>query len=247
MRKKDRWVLVTGGSRGIGKALVTNLSHEYDVVFTYANSEEKAQALTNSINAMKDHGNVIAEKCDVRDIDRTKILCSQLIDKLGPPYGIICNAGITRDDIFLKMSPENWYGVIDNNLNGAFGILHHMVPHIIQEKCGSIIFMSSIAAIKGVIGQTNYSASKAAMLGFSRSLARELSRFKITVNAILPGFVETDMTDLLSEQKKDIVKSIPLRRFADPIEIYYLVDYLLSDKSRYITGQEFVIDGGLTI
>ena len=99
MRKKNRWVLVTGGSRGIGKALVTNLSRDYDMVFTYANSEEKAQALTNNINAMKDHGNVIAEKCDVRDIDRTKALCSQLIDKLGTPYGIICNAGITRDNI----------------------------------------------------------------------------------------------------------------------------------------------------
>lgn len=247
MINKEKWILVTGGSRGIGKALVENLSHDYNVVFTYVNSDDLAQALVHSLTARKGNKKVIAKKCDVRNPHQIQETCASLIETFGAPYGVISNAGITRDELFLKMEPKNWYDVINSNLNGAFEIIHHIVPHMIHEKCGSIIFMSSIAAIKGVIGQTNYSASKAALIGFSQSLACELSRFKITVNTILPGFVETDMTDVLLEKKKELIKSIPMKRFASPIEIYYLAEYLLSEKSRYVTGQKFIIDGGLTI
>ncbi|MDF7673979.1 3-oxoacyl-ACP reductase FabG [Acetobacteraceae bacterium ESL0709] len=247
MQPHDKWILITGGSRGIGKSLVEYLSQSYNTVFTYASSDEKAKSLVGSLSQKDGRGWVIAEKCDVRDAEATRDMCRRLTETYAPPYGLISNAGITRDELMLKMDPRNWHDVIDSNLNGAFNIVHALSPFMVQERQGSIIFMSSVAATKGIVGQTNYSASKAGLLGLTRSLALELSRFKITVNAILPGYIDTDMTDLLGEQKKVISKSIPLRRFADPIEVAYLADFLLSDKSRYITGQSLTIDGGVAV
>lgn len=240
-----KWILVTGGSRGIGRTLVETLANEWNVVFTWRNGQEQSQAVIDTCRDLP--GWVEGYQCDGSQAEAVAALGAQLLEKHGAPYAIIHNAGITRDGLHVSQTSENWEQVIATNLNAVFYWNKALLAAMMAEKSGAIVLMSSVTGIKGNIGQTAYGATKAAMLGLARSLALETGRFNIRVNCLLPGIIESDMTaEIPPEQLAAFKKQIPLRRFGKPEEVAQCVEFLLSDASRYMTGQALVLDGGLT-
>lgn len=241
------WVLVTGGARGIGRSTVEYLCHRgYEVVFTYSTSQEQAAALSESQTRVGLR--CTAVKCDGRNKAHVKEAVAGLLAQKGAPYALINNMGICRDATILRMNDDEWESVIETNLGSAFSFTQQVARSMIARRDGVIIQISSVAGIKGVVGQTNYSASKAGLIGFTRSLALELARFNIRVNAIAPGFIDTDMlSQLSSDRRSSLASSIPLRRIGSVADVTGLVDFLLSDKASYIIGQTLVVDGGLTV
>ena len=237
--------VVTGGSRGIGKTIVEELaSRGVHTILTYRTGAEDALALQEE---MKGHGwSCRAVQLDVTD----KAACQTLINDLYQEFGaldiLVNNAGVNRDSLLFSMSDEQWHSVIDADLNGVFHMTRAAVFHMMRMKKGRIINLSSISGISGIKGQCNYSAAKAAVIGFTKALAKETGQFGIAVNAVAPGGVSTSMTDALSPQALDeMIREIPMKRLCTPEEVSNVVCYLALWSPVYLTGTTIVLDGGL--
>ena len=237
--------LVTGGSRGIGKAIAQKLSETSNVAVGYSNSKEQAVEVVNSIQA--NGGNAIAVQIDVTDNDSVE-KCFELIEKEFSLVEILVNnAGITKDNIFPRLKQDDWDSVIDTNLTGSFRTSQRAIKGMMKNKWGRILFISSVAGISGNTGQSNYAASKAGMIGLAKTISKELGSRNITSNVIAPGYIDTDMTSFLNdEQKEEIIGQLSIKRVGKPEDIANMVAFLCSDESEYITGQVFPVDGGLT-
>lgn len=243
---QQAWVFVTGGSRGIGAGIVRGLAAAgYDVIFTYLSSSEAADALAAECS----RGGIRCRglRCDMADGDQVDALAEELCHVYGAPYAVINNAGIARDSLIFMMGRDKWSDVIRNNLDAAYYVTHAFIPKMVENEGGCLINLSSVTAIKGNAGQSNYGATKAALIGLTKSLAVELGRFKVRVNAIAPGLIETEMTDKMPEnQRKKLVGHVPLGCLGSVDDVSAMVVFLLGAGGRYITGQTLVIDGGLT-
>ncbi len=237
--------LITGGSRGIGESIVLQYAKEgADIAFTYVSSAEKAEAVVNA--AEKFGVKVMAYKSDASDYNQAESLINDIISVFGKIDILINNAGITKDTLMLRMSEEQWDQVIDVNLKSVFNLTKHVLKPMMKQKAGSIINMSSVVGVFGNAGQANYAASKAGIIGFSKSIAKEVGSRNIRCNVIAPGFIETDMTHVLTDdQKKAYVDSIPLKRLGAGEDVANACVFLGSDMSMYISGQIISVCGGL--
>lgn len=239
--------LVTGASRGIGKQIALALAKEgYDIAFTFNSNKEMAEAVKLEIEEVG--SKALAIKADVSSKEDVENMVKLIGEELGTVDILINNAGITKDNLLIRMSEEDWDDVIAVNLKSAFLTSKAVARSMMKKRYGKIINLSSVVGIMGNAGQANYSASKAGLIGLTKSTAKELAARGIRVNAIAPGFVSTDMTNALSDEvKKAMLVAIPLGYFASPKEISDLVVFLASEKSDYITGQVIEIDGGMNI
>tara|TARA_X000001036_G_scaffold23452_2_gene19630 strand:- start:3547 stop:4266 length:720 start_codon:yes stop_codon:yes gene_type:complete len=230
---------ITGASRGIGLAIANTLNqHGYDVIGT-ARGEFNFDPVNKNVK-------MISLQLDITSREEIKNLPSKLKEMELMPNIIINNAGITSDQLFLRMSELDWDKVIDTNLNGVFNVTKAFIKHLVKSKSGRVINISSVSGLMGNPGQVNYSSAKAALGGFTKSLAKEVGSRNITVNSIAPGFIDTDMTSYLNDEAKaEIVKGIPLQKLGSTDDIADLVLYLASEKGAYITGQTISVDGGL--
>jgi len=238
--------IVTGGSRGIGKAIVVRLAHAgLDVRFTYLNSEPAATALVEQLRAQSHC--VAAKRVNARDASDCAAMVEQTIAECGRLDVVVNNAGITADHLLPMMGEQAWSAVLETSLNGLFGTSKPAATQMMRQRAGRIVNLTSVSGLVGIPGQTNYSAAKAAIIGFTRSLAKELATWGVAVNAVAPGFVETDMvSSLTAAQRAASIARVPMRRFASADEIAALVAYLALECPAYLTGQTIVIDGGLT-
>ena len=244
---KDKVALVTGASRGIGRQIAIQLAcHGAKVIVNYCGSKEAAKEVVDTI--VNTGGTAEAIRCDVSDFGATKEMIQQIMDKYEKVDILVNNAGISRDSLLIKMSEDDFDIVVSTNLKGAFNTIRHLYRNFVKQRSGKIINISSVSGVMGNAGQANYSASKAGIIGLTKSLARELASRNICVNAIAPGFVETDMTNRLSQSVIESAKQmIPLQKFGKPQDIAELVVFLASERADYITGQVICVDGGMSI
>lgn len=244
---ENKIALVTGGSRGIGKEIALSLAKEGAIVIVnYNGSKESAEAVVEEIIAAG--GKAESYQCNVADGAACEAMVKDLIEKHGRVDILVNNAGITRDNLLMKMSEEDFDSVIDTNLKGTFHTIRYLSRYFLKQRSGKIINISSVVGIGGNAGQANYSASKAGIIGLTKSVARELASRGINVNAVAPGMVDTEMTQVLSDSvKEEMMKQIPLRKMGNTKNIADAVVFLASDKSDYITGQVLVVDGGMTM
>ena len=242
---KNKTILITGGSRGIGKGIVLAFAKAgANVIINYANSKEKADTVTKEVNKLG--GNAKAIQADISNFNQAKKLVDQAIETFGQIDVLINNSGITKDNLMLRMKEEDFDQVIDVNLKGTWNMCKHLTRNFLKNKSGSIINISSVVGLIGNAGQTNYVASKAGIIGLTKSLAKEFASRNIRVNAIAPGFIETEMTDKIPKDVKDnYLKQIPLNRPGTPEDIANLCLFLASDKANYITGQVISVNGGM--
>lgn len=245
MKLKNKVALVTGASRGIGRAIASEFVRQgANIIFTYFKNEELAKDLETEIKGLG--GEACAVKIDTRDFQKAKELIEFVKEKFGTIDILVNNAGIIKDKALMLMEQSDWLDVIDTNLNGLFNVTRAAIVTFLKQKSGNIINITSVSGIIGLSRQTNYAASKAGIIGFTKALAREVAPFNIRVNAIAPGFVETDMTLTLKEDyKQKLEQEIPLGRFGKVEEVAKLAVFLASEESGYITGQTIRIDGGL--
>lgn len=244
---ENRVAIVTGGTRGIGRAIVKELAARgANVVFTYAKSKESADQLVSEIEAAE--GKASGFQSDATNAKAAEEMIKEVKAKFGSIDYLVNNAGVTRDNLILRMSEDEWDTVLDTNLKGVFNITKHAVAVMVRQKRGSVLNISSISGVVGMAGQTNYSASKAGLIGFTKALAKEVARRNINVNALALGLIETEMTSVLAEEyKQKMLEQIPLGRYGNVEEIARIVTFLLSDDAKYITGQVIQADGGLAI
>jgi 3-oxoacyl-[acyl-carrier protein] reductase len=245
---KGKHFLVTGGNRGIGKAIVLELLESgANVSYTYNSNEQEALQSFATLEKMYE-GRVAVFKADVRCEQRSFELITEIENsKLGVLHGLVNNAGITADNAFYSMTTDQWKNVIDTNLNGFFYMSRNAIKSLIRRSQSKIINISSVSGLGGSIGQANYAAAKAGIISLTKTMALEFAKFNVQINAVAPGFIDTDMISKMNDlEKGKINKTIPTRRMGTPREVASLVIFLASDKSDYITGQTFIIDGGLT-
>lgn len=235
---ENKIVLVTGGSRGIGKSIAELLNNEgATVIVTYKNSIDEEYFKSKNISFYK---------CDVADESSVKEMVDTIIKEHTKIDVLVNNAGVTKDGLLMRMSGDDWDIVLDTNLKGVFNMTKAVTRGMMSKRYGKVINITSISGIMGNAGQANYSASKAGVIGFTKSIAKELSSRNINVNAIAPGFIETEMTDKLTEEvKQSYMNLIPMKRFGKGEEIAKVVKFLASDESAYITGQTICVDGGI--
>jgi len=242
---KNKVAVVTGGSRGIGRAICEAFcKNGADVAFLDAGSMEVAEETASYLAQFGTK--VKAYACDISDFDKTTEVFKDILAEFGTVDILVNNAGITRDKLLLSMKPEEFTSVIDINLVGAYNTVKQVYPVMLKKRAGKIINVSSVAGVMGNPGQTNYAASKAGLIGFTKSIAKELGSRGICCNAIAPGFVRTPMTTNFAD-KEEFLNAIPMKRFAEPEEIANLVLFLSSDMANYITGEVIRIDGGMAM
>jgi 3-oxoacyl-[acyl-carrier protein] reductase len=246
-RLDERVAIVTGAARGIGRAIALELGRRgASIIVNYHHNTDAANEVVTAIQAAG--GTARAFQADVSNYAQAEALIKEAVDSFGRLDILINNAGITRDMVIMMMSEEDWDLVITTNLKSAFNCSKAAVRHMMRKRYGRIINVSSVAGIAGNAGQTNYSASKAGLIGFTKALAREVAARNITVNAVAPGFIPTDLTESVPQEIKDAsLEAIPLKRWGTPEEVAYAVAFLASDEAAYITGQVLSIDGGLVM
>lgn len=244
---KGKTALVTGASRGIGRAIALALAEAgANVAVNYAGSREKAEQVVSDIEGLG--GKAIAIQANVAQEEDVRSMVKEVIGEFGSLNILVNNAGITRDNLLMRMKGQDWDDVINTNLKGVFNATKAVSRQMMKQRAGRIINVASVTGVIGNPGQANYAASKAGILGLTKSSARELAARNITVNAIAPGFIATDMTDELGDEvKAEMLKQIPLARFGKPEDVAALVKFLASEESGYITGQTFCVDGGMVM
>lgn len=247
MSLEGKIALVTGASRGIGRQVALTLAKKGAmVIVNYNGSQARAEDVEKEIVA--EGGKAVVYGCDVSDFAKAEDMIKSIIKEYGSIDILVNNAGVTRDNLLMKMSEEDFDKVISTNLKGAFNCIKHVSRQMLRQKSGRIVSISSVVGIAGNAGQANYAASKAGIIGLTKSAAKELGSRGITVNAIAPGYVETEMTEVLSEELKEkMVENIALRRAGKPEDIANAVAFLVSEEASYITGQVISVDGGMTI
>jgi len=245
MSEKKKFALVTGGSRGIGKAICLQLARdtEYKILINYQSNESAAQETLNEIEKIGGSAELIQFNVGEALEVQSKLDNWHEDNKEAIIEVIVNNAGITKDGMFMWMKPEDWNSVINTSLNGFFNVTNHLIQKLLVHKYGRIINMVSVSGLKGTPGQTNYSAAKGGIIAATKALAQEIAKRNITVNAVAPGFIRTDMTGELDE--KELKKMIPLNRFGEAEEVAHLVSFLASRKASYITGEVININGGI--
>lgn len=246
-RFENEIVLVTGAGRGIGASIAKRFASEgAEVIVNYSGNDEAAQKTVDEITATG--GQAQKYKCSVNDSESVKVMIDEIIKKFGRIDILVNNAGITKDGLMLRMTDEDFDRVIDVNLKGTFNCTKYVSKYMLKQKSGKIINISSVVGLSGNAGQVNYSASKAGIIGITKSAAKELSSRGITVNAVAPGYVDTDMTKVLSDNiRNEILKNIPLQRMGNVEDISNCVAFLASEDASYITGQVISVDGGMHI
>lgn len=237
--------LVTGAGRGIGREIALTLAgYGADVIVNYNGSADKAEAVAEEIRRMGRRAK--AMQCSVADFEACKTMTEEALKEFGHIDILVNNAGITKDNLLMRISEEDFDAVMDTNLKGTFNTIRHLYKAFLKQRSGRIINLSSVTGILGNAGQANYAASKAGVIGLTKSAARELASRNITVNAVAPGFIDTDMTQAMTDTAKEAVLSqIPLKRVGNPKDIAETVAFLASDKAAYITGQVISVDGGM--
>ncbi|MFT7820239.1 3-oxoacyl-[acyl-carrier-protein] reductase [Bacillus siamensis] len=245
--RNEKTAVVTGASRGIGRAIALDLAKNgCNVVVNYSGSEAKANEVVDEIKSLG--RNAIAVKADVSNSEEVQNMMKEAVAEFSSIDILVNNAGITKDNLLMRMKENEWDDVININLKGVFNCTKAVTRQMMKQRSGRIINVSSIVGVSGNPGQANYVAAKAGVIGLTKSSAKELASRNITVNAIAPGFISTDMTDKLSKEVQDeMLKQIPLARFGDPSDISSVVTFLASEGSRYMTGQTLHIDGGMVM
>ena len=244
---KGKCAVITGASRGIGKCIATKFAKEgANVVINYRNNEEEALKVKQELEDLGSQ--VLVVKADVSELEQAENLIKEAKKEFGRVDILVNNAGITKDNLIIRMKEEDFDSVIKTNLKGAFNCLKAVTPIMLKQKYGKIVNMASVVGVVGNPGQVNYCASKAGLIGMTKSLAKERGSRNITVNAIAPGFIDTDMTKILSDdQKKKILSQIPLNKFGNVEDIANVALFLGSENSNYITGQVIHVDGGMAM
>ena len=241
----NKVALVTGATRGIGKQIaLTFAENGYDVAINYRKENEELEITKKEIEA--NNVKCLAVQGDISNFEDCERFVKEIIEEYGKIDVLVNNAGITKDMLLMRMKKEDFESVIDINLVGIFNVTKNVISHMMKARSGKIINISSVVGVSGNAGQTNYSASKAGIIGFTKSLAKEVASRNILVNAVAPGFIETSMTDILKDDiKEEIAKTIPLKRMGTTKDVANLVKFLASDESSYITGQVINVDGGM--
>ena len=247
MQLQNKIALVTGGTRGIGKAIVVALAEAgANVAFTYRSSKESADAIAADLQAKGKRA--VGYQSDASDFNQANEIVQKVIQEFGRIDILVNNAGITKDGLLMRMSESDWDAVITTNLKSVFSFTKAACRQMMSQQAGKIINISSIVGITGNAGQANYASSKAGVIGFTKSIAKELASRNIQVNVVAPGFIETDMTGKLNEKQKEaILAMIPLKRIAKPEEVAGVVRFLASPDADYITGQVLCVDGGMVM
>ena len=237
--------LITGASRGIGRAIATMYADQgCNIAFTYINEDKEADTLTQQLHAKGVQ--VLCIKSDASDFDAAHEVIQQVVDSFGSIDILVCNAGITRDTLLMRMSEQQWDDVLSVNLKSVFNYCHAVTPYMMRQRSGSIIAMSSIVGVAGNAGQANYAASKAGIIGFVKSLSKEMGSRNIRVNAIAPGYILTDMTLAMPETaREEITKMVPMRRCGETEEVAKVALFLASDLSSYVSGQVISVNGAM--
>lgn len=244
---ENKVALVTGASRGIGREIALTLAREGAfVVVNYNGSKERAEEVVKTIEEA--NGKAVSYQCSVSDFQACQEMIQTIIKEYGKLDILVNNAGITKDNLIMKMKEEDFDAVIDTNLKGTFNTIKHSARQMLKQRSGKIINISSVSGILGNAGQANYAASKAGVIGLTKTMARELASRGITVNAVAPGFVDTEMTEVLGDEIKEAAcRQIPLGKFGQTKDIAEMVAFLASEKADYITGQVISVDGGMSM